>query len=81
MIMFWEGKLEQRYNSLESAKYFQKLINNYPDSYYAYRAFWIIKGVPNSTITTPLEYKSVEYPYRNPVKITTWLQNYQKMNL
>lgn len=68
MIMFWEGKLEQKYNSLESAKYFQKLINNYPDSYYAYRAFWIIKGVPNSTITTPLEYKSVEYPYRNPVK-------------
>ena len=68
MIMFWEGKIEQKYNSLESAKYFQNLINNYPDSYYAYRAFWIIKGVTNSTISTPLEYKTVEYPYRKPIK-------------
>lgn len=66
MVMFWMGKIEQRYNSIESVSYFQNLINNYPDTYYAYRAFWILKGVSSSTISTPLEYKQVAYPYKMP---------------
>lgn len=68
MIMFWEGKIEQRYyNSSNFVKYYQNIINKYPDTYYAYRAFWILKGVPTSTISTALEFKPVVYPYRYPM--------------
>lgn len=65
-IMFWQGKIEQRYNSLESVKYFQNIINNYPDTYYAYRSFWIVQGIPNATINAQLDYKPVLYPYKAP---------------
>lgn len=66
-IMFWVGKIEQKtYDSSSYIKYFQHIINTYPDSYYAYRAFWILKNVPQATITTNLDYKPVLYPYRHP---------------
>ncbi len=65
-IMFWEGKIEQRYNSLESIRYFKNIINNYPDTYYAYRSFWIVQGIPTATINAQLDYKPVLYPYKAP---------------
>lgn len=69
MVMFWVGKIEQRYyNSSEYMKYYQDIINNYPDSYYAYRAFWILKGVSNAVIPTSLNLKPVMYPYKYPAK-------------
>ncbi|MBQ8668303.1 transglycosylase SLT domain-containing protein [bacterium] len=67
LVMFWAGKLEQKYNnSTAMASYFQNVINNYPDSYYAYRAYWLLKGVKSSTIQTELNYKPVVYPYKTP---------------
>ncbi len=69
LVMFWAGKIEQKYhNTLLAAKYFQDIVNNYPDSYYAYRSFWIMKGVASSVINTKLDYKPVIYPYRYPDK-------------
>lgn len=66
-IMFWVGKIEQKtYDSSAYIKYFQHIINTYPDSYYAYRAFWILKNVPQATISAKLEYKPVLYPYKYP---------------
>lgn len=66
-VMFWAGKIEQGYyNNQLAANYYQTIINKYPDSYYAYRAFWILKGVKESVINTSLDYKPVEYPYRYP---------------
>lgn len=69
MVMFWEGKIEQRYyNSSGFAKYYQDIINKYPDSYYAYRAFWVLKGIGSATFSTELNYKPVVYPYQHPAK-------------
>ncbi len=68
-VLFWAGKIEQQYNnSVAASTYYQRLINNYPDSYYAYRAYWIMKGVKASVINTELNYKPVEYPYKYPAK-------------
>ena len=68
MVMFWAGKIEQSYGSAKYIEYYQNVINTYPDSYYAYRAFWITKGINAATINTPLDYKPVEYPYKIPSK-------------
>lgn len=69
MVMFWEGKIAQRYsNSAESVRYYQDIINKYPDSYYAYRAFWILQGVGSSTLPAVLNIKPVVYPYKYPAK-------------
>lgn len=66
-VLFWAAKIEQKYsNNTLAATYYQDIVNKYPDSYYAYRAFWLLKGVPQATIVTALEYKPVTYPYRYP---------------
>lgn len=67
MVMFWVGKIEQKYYfKPDYVNYYQRIINSYPDSYYAYRAFWILKNVGSAVINTTLEYKPVEYPYQYP---------------
>ncbi len=68
LVYFWLGKVEQNYNSLESAKYLNILIKDYPDSYYAYRAFWIIKNISRDTIKANFDIKPVIYPYKFPSK-------------
>ncbi len=68
-VMFWAGRIEQQYyHTVEYTKYFQEIINRYPDSYYAYRAFLLLKGVKSATIATKLEYKPVSYPYKYPAR-------------
>lgn len=67
-VMFWNGKIAQRtFHSAESAEIFKSLINNYPDSYYAYRAFWLLQGIQTATIPAELVYKDVKYPYEPPI--------------
>lgn len=67
IVLFWAGKIEQNYNNFTAmASYFQNIINNYPDTYYAYRAYWSLKGVKTATIPTELNYKPVVYPYKKP---------------
>ncbi len=67
VVMFWAGKIEQKYNNTQAmAAYFQNIINKYPDTYYAYRAYWILKGVRTAVINTNLDYKPVVYPYKYP---------------
>lgn len=67
VVMFWAGKIEQKYNNYNAmGNFFQNIINNYPDSYYAYRAYWLTKNVKNATIPTELNYKPVVYPYKQP---------------
>ena len=69
MVMFWRAKIEQQYTHNPNFDVFYKsVINNFPDSYYAYRAFWIIKGINSSVINAELKYKPVEYPYKYPPK-------------
>lgn len=67
IVLFWAGKAEQKYNNYNAMNnYFQNIINNYPDSYYAYRAFWLMRNINAATIKTELEYKPVVYPYKQP---------------
>lgn len=68
-VLFWAAKIEQKYyNNDVAVTYYQDIVNRFPDSYYAYRAFWILKGVAQSTISANLDYKPVIYPYRAPNK-------------
>ncbi len=68
-VLFWAAKAEQKYNNPASATvYYQNIINNYPDTYYAYRSFWILKGVKGATIKATLDFKPVTYPYKYPDK-------------
>lgn len=69
MVMFWRAKIEQKYShNPQFDILYRNVINNFPDSYYAYRAFWITKSLNNAVIQTQLEVKPVEYPYRYPLK-------------
>ena len=69
MVMFWKAKIEQKYTHNPNFDVFYKsVINNFPDSYYAYRAFWIYKNLKSSVMNAQLEYKPVEYPYKYPLK-------------
>lgn len=69
MVMFWMGKIAQKLSSsMEAGNYYQNVINNYPDSYYAYRAFWLLKGVKSGVVKADIEYRPVIYPYKTPVK-------------
>lgn len=70
MVTFWAAKIEQMYGTADYMMLYNNIIANYPDSYYAYRAFWIIKGVKTPSIRVNLNYKPVEYPYRFPAKGT-----------
>jgi len=68
-VIFWAGKIEQKYHNSDLAiKYYQDVVNNYPDNYYAYRSFWLLKGLRNSVIKAQLDYKPVIYPYKYPSK-------------
>ena len=84
MVTFWEGKIDRKYsNSSKYIKYFQDVINKYPDTYYAYRAFWILKGVDTAVIPAKLGIKPVVYPYKFPSKsdILYSLINVQDYNM
>lgn len=60
MIMFWAAKIDN------SSVMLNEIIKKYPDSYYAYRAFWILRNISAATISSHLKFKHVVYPYRLP---------------
>lgn len=60
MIMFWVAKID---NNID---FYNNILKQYPDSYYAYRSFWIMKGLKDATVNTQLKAKPVVYPYRMP---------------
>ena len=69
MVMFWRAKIEQKYTHNPNYEiFYRNVINNFPDSYFAYRAFWIVQGLNSSVMNTKLEYKKIEYPYKYPPK-------------
>ncbi len=69
MVMFWRAKIEQKYAYNPNYEiFYRNVINNFPDSYFAYRAFWILQGFNSSVMNANLEYKPIEYPYKYPPK-------------
>ncbi len=68
MVMFWRAKIEQNTYNPAYVEFYNNIIRNYPDSYYAYRAFWNIKHLNSSVINVNLSYRPVDYPYHYPHK-------------
>ena len=67
MMMFWRAKLEQKHYFNPNFKmFYRNIINNYPDSYYAYRSFWLVENIGSFTIKAKIEPEGVEYPYKYP---------------
>lgn len=60
MVMFWVAKIDNNRDM------FNNIIKQYPDSFYAYRSFWITKGLKSATVRGQLKNKPVVYPYKMP---------------
>ena len=64
MVMFWLGKVNERENNYDAyMDYYKRTIANYPDTYYAYRAYLAMKHVSNPVFSTKINPQPVEYPY------------------
>lgn len=61
MVMFWLAKSDKQ----NAQTYYKQIFNNYPDNYYAYRAFWELSNIKTATANAQLEYKPVEYPAKH----------------
>lgn len=66
MIMFWLGKIAERENEYDDyMSYYKSTIANYPDTYYAYRAYLAMKHIKTSILNAYIKEQPVEYPYKN----------------
>ena len=64
MVMFWLGKLYERKNDYEKYNnYYRNVIEKYPDSYYAYRAYLRLRRMQGPIISSYINQKNVDYPY------------------
>lgn len=60
-ILFWMGKLADKFGRRNEAKtYYQRILDNYPDDYYAFRAAKQIKYTPNNGWKTKSSHKLPE---------------------
>lgn len=65
LVMFWLGKLYEKINDYDKYNYYYRnLIDRFPDSYYAYRAYLRIRRLESPIITTNLNPQKVDYPYK-----------------
>lgn len=65
MVMFWLGKIAERTNNYdEYMNYYRSVINKYPDSYYAYRAYLKLSHLNGPLITNYMKPQPVMYPYK-----------------
>ena len=65
MVMFWLGKIAEKTNNYdEYTSYYKSVINKYPDSYYAYRAYLKLRHMQGPLITGYINPKPVIYPYK-----------------
>lgn len=69
MVMFWLGKIAERQNNYDDyMSYYKSTIANYPDTYYAYRAYLSMKHIKTSILNAYIKEQPVEYPYPNVSK-------------
>lgn len=65
MVMFWLGKLYEKTNDYDKYNYYYRnVIDRFPDSYYAYRAYLRLRRFQGPIITSNLNPQPVEYPYK-----------------
>lgn len=71
-VMFWRAKTEQIFGyNPNYESFYRDIIESYPDSYYAYRAFSIINHFKSALIKSNIENKPVVYPYKYPARNST----------
>lgn len=84
MVMFWMGKLAEKVRDYsEYMSIYKNVIINYPDSYYAYRAYLRLNHQDSPLITDYIAPKPVEYPYQNVnrvIKKLADLEDYEIIN-
>lgn len=69
MVMFWLGKIAEHKNNYDDYMfYYKSTIANYPDTYYAYRAYLAMKHIKTSILNAYIKEQPVEYPYPNVSK-------------
>ncbi len=63
-VLFWLGKAEERSKNYEESRvYYKKIMKNYPDSYYSYRAYVDMYRIADALIVKDLIEKPVVFPY------------------
>ncbi len=84
MVMFWLGKIaESRRNYSEYMNLYKSVINNYPDTYYAYRAYLRLNHRENPLLTDYILPKHIEFPYKlknQVLKKLAELEDYDVLN-
>ena len=70
MVMYQLGRIaEKRHKYSEYMGYYKSVIAQYPDNYYAYRAYLRMNHNHGSLITSHIAKQPVEYPYKNKPQI------------
>ncbi len=65
MVLYWLGKISEKFNNYdEYTSFYKSVIDRYPDSYYAYRAYLRLSRNQGPLITNYIDPKPVVYPYR-----------------
>ncbi len=65
MVMYWMGKLAEKTNNYqEYTSYYKSVIDKFPDSYYAYRAYLRLSRTNGPLVTDYINPKPVIYPYK-----------------
>ena len=85
MVMFWLGKIAEKTNNYdEYTSFYRSLIDKYPDTYYAYRAYLRLSRSAEPLITSYIDPKPVVYPYKythnNIIVKLVDLQDYDVVN-
>lgn len=64
LVLFWLGKTEERAKNYEDSRvYYKRVMKDYPDTYYAYRAYVDMYRIENPLIVKDLTFKPVVFPY------------------
>lgn len=84
MVIFWLGKIaESKRNYSEYMSLYKNVINNYPDTYYAYRAYLRLNHREQPLLTDYIQPKPVEFPYKlknRVLKKLADLEDYDVLN-
>ena len=63
-VLFWLAKAEERSKNYENSRYYyKKIMKDYPDSYYSYRAYIDMYRIDDPLIAKDLIDKPVVFPY------------------
>ncbi len=74
MVMYWMGRLaEKTHDYKDYMSFYRSVIAQYPDNYYAYRAYLHMNHANGPIITSYIKETPVLYPYKNPPSIVNKL--------